>query len=80
MRFRSNWNLEVLVFEERGKREKKPLGNKERNYNKLNPHMASMPGFDPGPHWWEANALTTAKPLLPKLFREPILSYHRREE
>ena len=31
MRFRSNWNLEVLVFEERGKREnrrEKPLGTK----------------------------------------------------
>ena len=23
-----------------------------------------MPGFEPGPHWWEACALTTAPPLL----------------
>ena len=22
--------------------------------------MASAPGFKPGPHWWEASALTTA--------------------
>ena len=22
--------------------------------------MASMPGFEPGPHWWEASALTNA--------------------
>ena len=22
--------------------------------------MASTPGFEPGPHWWEASALTTA--------------------
>ena len=65
----SNWNLEMLVFEERGKPEypeKKPLGAKERTNNKLNPHMASTPGFEPGPHWWEASALNTAPPLLPK--------------
>ena len=30
----------------------KPLGTKERTNNKLNPHMASTPGFEPGPHWW----------------------------
>ena len=41
----------------------KPLGAKERTNNKLNPHMASTPGFEPGPHWWEASALTTAPPL-----------------
>ena len=29
--------------------------------------MASTPGFEPGPHWWEASALTTAPPLLPTL-------------
>ena len=28
--------------------------------------MASTPGVEPGPHWWEASALTTATPLLPK--------------
>ena len=27
--------------------------------------MASKPGFEPGPHWWEASALTTVPPLLP---------------
>ena len=27
--------------------------------------MASTPGFEPGPHWWEVSALTTAPPLLP---------------
>ena len=27
--------------------------------------MASTPGFKPGPHWWEASALTTAPRLLP---------------
>ena len=28
----------------------KPLGAKERTNNKLNPNMASMPEFEPGPH------------------------------
>ena len=82
MRFRSNWNLGVLVFEERGKPENRRENsrNKERTNDKLNQHMASTVGFDPGPRWCEAKALTTAQPLLPKLFREPFLSYHRREE
>ena len=25
--------------------------------------MGSPPGFEPGPHWWEASALTTVPPL-----------------
>ena len=41
----------------------KPLRAKERTDYKLNPHMALAPGFEPGPHWWEASALTTAPPL-----------------
>ena len=63
----------MLVFEGRGKPEypgEKPLGAKERTNNKLNPHMVSTPGFEPGPHWWEASALTTAPPLLPKKLAE----------
>ena len=35
-----------------------------RTNNKLNPHMTPSPGIDPGPHWWEASALTTAPSLL----------------
>ena len=27
--------------------------------------MASTPGVEPGPHWWEARALTLRHPLLP---------------
>ena len=45
----------------------KPLGARERTNNKLNLHMVSTPGFEPGPHWWEMSALTTAPPLLPPL-------------
>ena len=53
----------------------KPLRAREKTNNKLNPHMASMPGFEPGPYWWEASALTTAPYSLPrhlqKLRRNP---------
>ena len=36
----------------------KPLGARERTNNKINPHMASALGFEPGPLWWKASALT----------------------
>ena len=32
----------------------KALGAKEKANNKLNPHVASTPGFEPWPHWWKA--------------------------
>ena len=57
-----------LVFEERGKPEyleKNLSGGNEGTNNKLNPHAASTPELEPGPHWWEASTLTTATPLLP---------------
>ena len=59
----------MLVFEdgETGVSGEKPLGAKERNdNNKLNPHMATTPGFELGPHWWEASALTTTPSLAPQ--------------
>ena len=65
----SNWNSEMLVFGERGKLEypeKNPLGAKERTNNRLNPHMASTPGFEPGPHWWGRALSPLRNPLLPK--------------
>ena len=43
----------------------KPLGARTRTNNKLDPHMMSSPRIEPGPHWWEASALTTAPSLLP---------------
>ena len=42
----------------------KPLGAEKRTNNKLNPHMTSSPGIEPGPHWWKASSLTTAPSLL----------------
>ena len=29
--------------------------------------MTPSPEIEPGPHWWEASALTTAPSLLPQL-------------
>ena len=49
----------------------KPLGARERTNNKLNPHMASTTGFESGPHWWEASALTTAPSLAPHITVAP---------
>ena len=43
----------------------KPLGSKWRTNNKLDPHMTPGPGIEPGTHYWEASALTTAPFLLP---------------
>ena len=47
----------------------KPLGVSERTNNKLKPHMASAPGCESGPHWWETSALTAdfAIPCFPTL-------------
>ena len=44
----------------------KPLGARERTNIKLNLNMASTPGFEPRPHWWEAGALITAPLCFPK--------------
>ena len=56
----------MVVFEERGTRStrRKPLGAEKRT-NKLNPHIAPDLGIEPGPHWWQASALTTALSLYP---------------
>ena len=49
-----------------GETGEKPLGARKKTNNKLNPHLASTPGFEPGPRWWEASVLTTAPSLPPK--------------
>ena len=50
-------SYKMQVFKERGK----PLGAEKRT-NKLNPHMTPSLGIEPGPHWWDACALTTTPP------------------
>ena len=42
----------------------KHLAARKRTNNKVNPHMTPGPGIEPGTHWWEASALTTAPSLL----------------
>ena len=61
----SNWSLEMLVFEKRGKPEyrRKTSRSKGKNQQHLNPQIASTPGNEPGPHWWEESALTTSTAL-----------------
>ena len=64
----------MLVFGEGGKPEnpEKNPRSREENQHKLNPLMASGPGIEPGPHWWEASALTTT----PSLHPNTIPSHH----
>jgi len=56
-----------LDFEEKGNRRtrRKTLRVRTRTNNKLNPLMTPGPGFEPGPHCWEASAFTSAPPILP---------------
>jgi len=54
----------MLVFQERREPEKKLLaGTKERTNNKLYPHMASRPGFEPGSHGGRQVLLPLLHPL-----------------
>ena len=77
-----NTNQVMLVFEERENRStrRKPLGAEKRT-NKLNPHMTLDLGIEPGPHWWEASALTTTPSLhiclLPSLLEEQEIEHNR---
>ena len=61
------WKCWFLRREENRSTRGKPLGVEKRTNNKLNPHMTPGPGIEPGTHWWEASALTTAPSLLPSL-------------
>ena len=66
---RLNWNLEVLVFEERGERSsrRKTSWSKDENQQQTQPTLIVMPspGIEPGPHWLGTSALTTVPSLLP---------------
>ena len=72
--FRSNWNeklWKVRLLWREGEtgvpREKPSWLGRELHLTTNSTHiqcMASTPGIEPGPHWWEANALTTAPSLI----------------
>ena len=56
----------MLVFEERRKPEylEENLSEQRRETNnKLNANMASTPGFETGPNWWEASAHIISPPF-----------------
>ena len=59
------WKCWFLRRGETGVPGEKPLRAEKRTNNKLNPHMMPGPGIEPGTHWREASALTTAPSLLP---------------
>jgi len=78
---KSNWKLEILNFEERGKPEypEKNLLEQGREPT-LDSTLTPSLGIDLGPHWWERSALTTAPSLLPWVIlsmvdQRPRLSY-----
>ena len=54
----------------------KPLGVKKRTNNKLNPQIVSKLGFEPGSHWWGANALNAAPSLVLKRPYSRALAKH----
>ncbi len=60
---------EVLVFVEGGKPENPEKNPRSKDENqqqtKNSTHIWNRAGIEPGPHWWEASALTTAPSLLP---------------
>ena len=63
MHSRPNWNLEVLVFNEKG--------NQERTSNaKFNPHMMLMPGFKPRPHFKGGKFLVSPLLIIRELSNE----------
>ena len=64
---RSNWNLEMLIFEERGKPENPEKKLSEQSKQPTTSLTHSRP--EPRPRRWEASAITTTPALLPKLFR-----------
>ena len=66
----SNWNLEMLVFEERGKPEypEKNLSEQGREPTTKSTHIwRRRRDLNTGLHWWEASAFTTVPPLLPNM-------------
>ena len=70
----------MLLFEERGKLDypEKNLLEQRREPTTKSTHiiMALKPGFERGPQWWEATALTTA-PSLPSQGTQTITKHEQ---
>ena len=67
-------NVDFCGGRKTGEPGEKPSEQGENPNNKLNPHRTPGPGFETGPHWWEASALTTAPTLLsdPPIVDRPL--------
>ena len=65
--------MKMLVFEERGKPEylEKNLSEKRREPTTTSTHIWHR-HQEPGPHWWEASALTSAPSFALQLSRGQI--------
>ena len=64
---RSNWNLEMLIFKERGKPENPEKNLSEQSREPTNNLTHSW--REPGPGGWEAVAITTTQSLLPSCIK-----------
>ena len=59
----------------------KTSGSKDKNHHQNSTHMiiilfSAHPGFEVGPLWWEADALTAAPPLPPSYSPPPPHHHH----
>ena len=73
---KSNWNLEMLVFEERGKPEypEKKLSEQGREPTTNSAHLWRRVRESTWAHWWEVSALTAAPSLLPHKQHKKLLT------
>ena len=74
-------NVGFLRRGENQSTQRKTSRSKDKNDNKLKPHLTPSPGIEPVPHWWDASALATVPSLLPHerraivymYFQEPVM-------
>ena len=69
-----NWNLEMLVFEERGSQSTQPKTSRSKGENQQQTQPTL--GFEPGPYWWEASALTSAPPFFSVISQDILLFFY----
>ena len=63
----ASWNQLYIGFwrgRKTGEPGEKP-SKQRREPTETQPTYGAGPGIEPGPHWWEASALTTTPSLLP---------------
>ena len=69
------WSVGFCGGTKTGEPGDKTLRAKTRTYNKLVSHMTAGPGIEPGSHWWETSALTTASFLFGQYFHGSSLHH-----